>query len=304
MVCEKITCQQCGFEVESGTRFCPECGTKITKPAPVCKACGETLSETEKFCHNCGARVQPDKVEEQPREEIAIPAAPKAVEAPVSPKKAKKPVTVSLIIKKSVALLLSILLMVFAFLPTLTISFDPEDLYSGLDLGDNVYVDLTAIDAIILYSDSLQSLDYEELYDSDLGEEYDDIIDDLSQFVQVEEDLESLDKEDKKDVAELLSKLYYVALRMQAQNEEFDAPSSALVSVIVAVVLFAACLAFFILATLDLVFTVLGHEKPVLWKCSASLLSAIFLIFVRNQRSIFVILKISSVVRLPRRIAS
>ena len=49
-----MDCIRCGYENESGARFCANCGSELQQS---CKVCGAAISPDAKFCNQCGAPV-------------------------------------------------------------------------------------------------------------------------------------------------------------------------------------------------------------------------------------------------------
>jgi hypothetical protein len=59
------TCQQCGVELASDSKFCDQCGAPVTAPQAACLQCGADLTPAAKFCGECGAAVVAGDVAQQ-----------------------------------------------------------------------------------------------------------------------------------------------------------------------------------------------------------------------------------------------
>lgn len=237
-VCDEILCEGCGSVLMPEQAFCSVCGRKRPAARPVhvpCKECGEILTPEQTFCPSCGAK--------RPR-----------VKARVNPTDVKKRVLAW--IKHSLALSLSILLLIFAFLPVATVSFS-ESGYEG-ELG------VTPIDNVVFCFDAMQMLDEEELLESKLVEKIGEIVGNFG----LGEELLDIDEDDLGEATKL-------ALRLYLKSEETPfVPQYALSGLLcLGYVLFAVAL--FAVTVTDFIFFAVGREKRKLWRSVLVMLAAI-----------------------------
>lgn len=192
------TCQHCSRDIPESAVFCPYCGNRYVDPATVCSHCGTTVIPGASFCPTCGN--------------------------PVERIKEKKPVAINFVkvgalIKASIVLALCILMLVMAFLPTYTLTY--EDMVGktaadqmeneGLD-PDTPIIRMGTVQHITLMFDSLRFLDAEELKDTKLYERAEDLIEEMGSYPDFSDD----------DTARAFSELMYVMSRLGAMYDGED----------------------------------------------------------------------------------
>ncbi len=156
------------------TKFCMSCGTKLPIEARFCSACGarQELFEDSKAEESVEQPIlEAESLEYAPIDDSAAEQEFSTNTVPQgnwTPEKEKRESAASLRgvlnwVSCGLALLLSVVMLVMAFLPITTYR-------SKIPLGDmeGVEVSYSIIDTMVLFFDSLQSLDEEELQDSEL----------------------------------------------------------------------------------------------------------------------------------------
>ncbi len=254
-----MQCEKCKAELTDEQNFCPMCGEAVVKDTEekpdessiphekqsriVCEACGTESAPDAVFCSVCGTRFEKRA---NPRSNNTHDSC-KKVRAP----KSKSVLSVREIVKKSIVSLVSLLILIFAFLPVVTLNFKVDSTYTKVNSFD---VKLTAFDCIGMCFDSMKSMDSDELRDSDYYDEILNITEDLS---------DDLDSDELKEACGKLT-FYTIKMFLSGKNAKFRVVY--LISAVLALALVLLALATFVLSVIDLILFVLRKEITVLSK--------------------------------------
>ncbi|MBQ8288779.1 MAG: zinc ribbon domain-containing protein [Clostridia bacterium] len=189
-------CASCGATLSDGQKFCLMCGTEYAPARKrFCRGCGSELVMNAPFCAVCGTP--------------ALASAPAVTPVrPAAPKR-KKSFGFSIVdlVKRSSVLLLSVLLLISVFFPVLN---------TDVELDDDITLTLeySAFDGVLFFIDSFDSIEVNDLEDTDLAEELMDEYEDLAdKYADDWEDGDDLDK---------FSPLVKKGIRLVLQSELID----------------------------------------------------------------------------------
>lgn len=200
----------------------PACG--------VCPVCGRTNPENANYCMHCGADMK-GGVKAEPKKERSR--------------------FLSLAFFRNCALLLiSILLVVFAFLPLVKYPYIADPAYKGITIRFNM------IDSVVFFFDSMHRETEEELKDSALAEK----LVDLQAQIQSESALNNgaITPHLKKLIQETVKTMARIGLR----SEETSVSIAGLVATVCAILYMMICAALLTLSTLNLILFLLGSPAP------------------------------------------
>ncbi|MBR7182267.1 MAG: zinc ribbon domain-containing protein [Clostridia bacterium] len=241
-----------------------------------CLYCGASLPEGARFCFSCGkAQEMSEAQEATPASEVATPpaapaaetavphCAPAPVARPVQPKR-KRPVLPWL--KAAVLLLFATLMLVMAFLPIVTLKTSYW--------GEKLEVSLTPIDTVVFCFDSFANMPFEDVEDSALSQEGEEL------FEEAEEAFETLEDDgyNKLTPAErrMVQKVVMLSMRLLYQLEDTAVAPIFYLMAVLALLYLALCVALFVVALLHLLGSVgvLGF-KTKLEKATSLLFCAV-----------------------------
>ena len=162
-----MNCLKCNKEIQEDYNLCPYCGTKVIKNGILCPHCNEVVDGSFEVCSNCGKRFDGKKIcwncgivvendfnfcpkcacnlNSQPQKEEKKVVKPKVVAAPVK-KKATKKVSISAckgklniidLVKRSVVLVLAIIIFAFSFTNIFKMDFFGE--ISPINVGVSTF---------------------------------------------------------------------------------------------------------------------------------------------------------------------
>lgn len=239
-----------------------------------CINCEREIPSDSSFCLYCGSKQSADEFAETKacvtEEESHITAAEitqPLIQAETTPK-AKKGVRVISIIRNSIIMAVSILLLVASFLPIS--NNDLEDFSEALGQGTlfddaDVSLGFNVFQYATLFFDSFKDSDDA----ADLYEELTEIIEDFKDYD--ERDFENLSSKEKSS----LNKMYFIFLRMAVM--QMDTPPVSLVCVLTfSIANIIVALALFVVAFLNLLttFNIIRRGKSQLYKWTVGLLTA------------------------------
>ena len=269
-----MQCKKCNAELTDEQRFCSYCGEAVNKCSaedgdkeqenylsdknekirPVfCRACGVELTPEAAFCSACGVRVDKRAVT---REKCFKDISEKA-----SDSRLKKGGLVREIIKKSTVVFVSLLLLIFSFLPVATHTLEPYTYNLEHDAYD---VRLNAFDYIVLCFDAMYSMDADDIEESDAYDEYLEWVDVLR-----DDDL------DDDELEEAYSNVIYYQLKLMLANENANFRFVYLLSAVFALALVLMALAVFVLSVLDLILFLTKKNFVILGKLVKNFLAII-----------------------------
>ena len=192
---DEIVCPRCNFANKAEAKFCQSCGglieIKVEEPQEVveekeevlentCPNCNATCQEGAKFCKSCGASLENEakKKEEAEKKKEAEAKEKEARGERMKKAKASKPYA---IVKSSIILFLSFILLACAFMPVVSYKFD-EDIIENL--SSTIEVELTPLENITFLFDSMKEYDEEGVKYDDLYEDYEDISGELEDIIR------------------------------------------------------------------------------------------------------------------------
>lgn len=251
-------CPACQTSCPADATFCFACGTKLPTAA-FCAKCGARRMGNAVFCHACGTKYDDISASPAPSAAPAPAAASKTIyKAPqLAPKKARKH-TVSEWIRSFVLLFVALTLAVFAFCPIAKITYSA----STADMLADIRI--SPVENIVYFFDALKSEDEDDLEDSDLYDEHDDILDDI------------LEHDDDDIPEDLIEDFIKTAIRLGLQHEDLHATTALTLSALLSLIYLLLCIALAVMAILNLVFFLVGKKGGVsLFRASVLLLALI-----------------------------
>ena len=210
-------------------KFCIYCGTRLTADAV--------------FCSNCG-RQQP-MVQEQAAQNPASMPMNTPILTPAIQKPPKKPsrFRISDIIRNSVLILVSLVMLILAFCPVVRATVKCQDY--------ELHVNVSAVNQITLLFDSMMEVEDEDFERTRMYKEYLELLDKYDSYLRFS------DREIKENSAidKDLSKFCFLWMRLNARHEDFSAPAVYYVAALASVVYIVNAIALFVLSILNLITT-------------------------------------------------
>ena len=232
-----------------------------------CISCGTQIPDESLFCLSCGAKQEATEVKEAadttPIAEVEETV--ETAEAPVKEApKAKFPIFS--VVRNSFILLVALVLLIGAFMPISRIPMEGfvEDV-EDLDVG------VTTVQQIVLIFDSFKNLDYFDLMETDLYEDYLDFVEEFEEYD--EDDLKDLSSSERRKIDDG----YFLVLRLAMQSEDVTPQSSLVLSAIFGVLYIVFAIVFFVFALINLFATlglVVKYNKQSLHKKTLGMLTA------------------------------
>ena len=237
-----------------------------------CIFCGAPIAKEAVFCAECGKRqiaVDEAPVEQSQNIHTEAPTSYQAphTEAP-KPKRKLASFPLAKVIRNSVLLLVSLIMLVRAFCPLFT--YNQELLYQEVEVG------YSASDGIILLFDSFANLDEEEIKETDLHERYKELY--SKNFWKIFRSEEELTDSEEKTMRQLV----LLAKRLDVKADTFAPTASFYAFTILSLVYILNAIALFAFALFNLLASLgrLGNsEKPMLkWTVRALSLTPVTMI--------------------------
>ena len=253
-------------------KLCGKCGNSAPDEALFCSACGAQLSEYD----GDAEEVRRDE-EAQARPAESAPVAEAWVEPKVNKRTVRLPV-VSLV-RNFVIMAVAIVMMIGAFMPFSAVR--SKDLSGGmlgilrdsemLDEMDDMNFTITTVDAIALLFDSTVDLELQDLEDSAVYEQLEELSEELEYLD--EDDLEHLSAKEKRTFKEL----YRLTLRLMMQLDYISPTAGIFASAILGVLYMALCAALIVFSLLNLLasFGLFGNSRAKIYKTTLALLTAV-----------------------------
>ena len=227
-------------------KFCIYCGTKLTSDAVFCSNCGRQQPMAERQ-----AAPQPENM---PRPTSVIPKPPR------KPRRFR----ISDIIRNSILIIVSLVMLILAFCPILQARVEYHDY--------ELRVNMSAVDQITLLFDSFMEIEEEDFERTGMYKEYLAFADECSSFFYFLDEIKTnsvLGKE--------LGKLCFLWMRLNARHEDFSAPAVYYVAAIASVVYIVNAIALFVFSVLNLLtaLKVIKDEKRRIFKWTVRTLTII-----------------------------
>ncbi len=231
-----------------------------------CIVCGATLDYSDGRCRSCGALIE----KENP-----------AVKKSKCHKKLFENAKAAFIVKNALTLVLSLILLISAFLPIYNITLDISELTQNTISRGEIKIEITAIDAVVFWLDSFTALDAEELNDSELYEEIELLTEELTHNIyNSAENTQKikLTENQEKELSKILKKYMHLIM----QSEETTTAGYMTSAVIMTFIHIGLCIALFVVALVGFVKLSLG-KKALFFPCLRIMLfvpiSAVLLCF-------------------------
>lgn len=225
---EKRICRNCAAENEQNAKFCIECGAKLILDE--CPQCSAPVLQNAKFCSQCGYNLQESHGEK-----------PQAIKEPKEQAPAKKLTKSDIkgsraysIVKSSLFLLISALVLLFSFLPIL--SYEIDETY-GLDRDNTIKITFTPIENTIFLFDSIIENDEEDMELDSFYDKYEDALEEIEDIGYKD----TLSAKDKKAVA----KFAKLTARLALRSDTVSFSPQFLVLALVSILYMAFALSFF-----------------------------------------------------------
>lgn len=214
-----------------------------------CYNCGQKLPKIAKFCINCGANQNLIKEEQTQThqttnvvnqstqiDEVSLETINVVEDEVISikrPAKRVKSISIFNIISKSILLLLSLLMIIFTFLPNCVAQYQDESI-----------LEINSYQSIVLLFDSFQEKDIKEINESKLKEELMELYEEIDSDV---DDLGDLTIREKR----VLRKISYLALRLTYQSEEAHTTLDLIIFSITSLLYILFAIGFFVVSLLN-----------------------------------------------------
>lgn len=244
------------------SKFCIYCGEQLAVDANFCSSCGKKqVIATDSPSENTeSAYIATETIDAPTSEIFSHPTEPTSTPCDDAPKKAKKKFSVTAIIRNSILLAVAIILFAMSFAPIIKLE----------DKEYSVEMSITAIDEIGFLFDSMKMLDEEDLKDSVLYEQIEDLRDKL--LDEIEENGETTEK-----ATRLISKITLLLYRLGLQSEDYKTSLTEVLPAVVSLVYMLLTLAFLVFASLNFAtsFNCLANAKEKLYSYTIKFLAAI-----------------------------
>lgn len=250
--------------------------------AKFCMNCGTNLPPEAKFCCACGAPQAPVLQPDPTPPPVSAPPSPTSAPdgfvyvgdplpkdefkpfAPAAAPEQKKPSdkrSAIKLVKNALLLALAFVMLIMAFLPV--VGFDIEELLETagfddvldyIDDPDDIELRISPIKAWLLSLDALKELDEEDLLESTLTEDLEDLMNDLP------DELDSKEEEITDEGIEIFNRILWIQLRLSLQGEDADLSPALAAFWVLSTVYILLAVTLFILSLLNL----LSHFAPSL----------------------------------------
>ena len=243
-ITEKNICTFCGAENPENAKFCEQCGKRIDgeKPKKSCPVCNLEYESTVKYCNQCGTPLFEEG-------EKIIKDTPPTYEKPKRKKMTRE--RKYNIVKSSLILFVSVLLLAFSFLPI--VNYEISEI-NGSPISPPASVDLTAIDHIIFLFDSMEELTEEEMEKDEMTKE--------AQSLYVSLMYSSLGSYTglSEDSQEILADLFKLSLRMGFRSDKESVTVTTLYMAVLCLAYMVFTVALFGFALYQFIRVILGKE--------------------------------------------
>ena len=192
-----------------------------------CPACGTECVDYSRFCNICGSSLvaKPAEVEKKPREK-------KISFGKIAP-----------LARGILLLAVALILLVTAFTPILRLDFGEV----SRDL-DGYYYDVSPVETVVIFANSLYNLTDEEIADTRLYDRLQDVVDDLGDALN-QEKFEDLSKQDQRDAKKLIT----LTVRLAVRHEDTVSAPSILLAAILSIAYIALGILAFVFAVINFV---------------------------------------------------
>ncbi len=168
-------------------------------------------------------------------------------------------------LKTLIILVISGILLVSAFLPIVSYSTDE---FEGMDLDETLTINMSPVRNVVLMFDSFANKDNEDIADSDLADEVNDLLKDLEDEIEADYD----DIEISSKGMRMISKMVYLELRMGLQSEDNAMRIPFIISSFASLAYIALVIVLFVFALLNFLAYFGGKEvnikKTVMFLCA------------------------------------
>ncbi len=257
---EKRICQDCGKENENSAKFCMECGARLTPNK--CPNCKSEVAQGAKFCTLCGCNLQKSqepKIYKEPKPQQKMK---RLTKAEVKESRAYA------IIKSSLFLLISALVLLFSFLPILTFEFDDE---FGFDRDNTIKVSFTPIENTMFLFDSIIENDEEDMELDSFYDKYEDALDEVKEI----KNSNGLSAKDKKAI----TKFAKLTVRLGLRSDSISLSPQFIVLALFSVLYMAFALTFFGMSLCQFIRTLMNRVPNYKLLQSALCLAPFVIIF-------------------------
>lgn len=219
----------------------------MTDQKQICDVCKSLNEENAKFCAMCGASLSKEN------ESVVI------VKKKRKKKEGANKYPIRILLRNCALLLISLLLVVFTFLPVYKVEVPIEK--------ETVSVRYSLFDTFSHFIASQREWDKEDIEDSELREEM------LEESEELYEDLDFEDFRLTRRQERKVEKIAKRAVLLALSNENATASAALIISFALCVVFFLLCIAVFVLALLNFIFFLL--QKGNVFRVTVILISAL-----------------------------
>ncbi len=233
-----------------------------------CYSCGNKLPQEALFCPSCGAKQAVDIISEQPDTAPAETVMSDTAENPQSGNKKTviKKEFIPNIIRSSILLLFSIVILIMSFLPVFSVK-------QALSPEVSLEVKVSALDGVAFLFDSLYELDSYDLEDTSIAEDIDDLSDEMADEDVDYQDEDSITRAFKK----YFSKFTILTARLLLRSEEFDTHLNLVILAVTCLIyiIFAVLLVLFATFSFICSFGIMANKKKSFDRLALGFLAAI-----------------------------
>ena len=264
---ERKFCFHCGAQLPAEARFCFQCGTK------------QQLDFAPSIPNEDAKRAGEEVILQEEPASCAVDASllderEKASSGKAFVKEKREPKGFALA-RSIIGLAISVLMLIMAFFPVFKVRVEQQNI--------EVPVTLSTIDNMILFIDSFQYLEIDELIDTRLSEDARELSEDLSKEIQrlIEKEgfsLQSLEYDDLSGYAkDLMNRAAILGMRLACQSEEFIPSPMFIIVAVLSLLYILACVAAVVASVVYLlsVVGVLKKQSSSVSKITVALLCAV-----------------------------
>ena len=256
-----------------------------------CIYCAESIHEDAVFCHACGKRQPESDVPLQNEMSVTEAEISNQNEKSVSNKsKADKKDFIITLIRNSVLLLVAITVFALSFAPIFSLKTQNSFSDDSFVLDFDYKVNFSAIDGIVFLFDSFHSLDEEDITDSRLFEDMEELSEEfLDEDLDIDIDLD--------DYSEIFSKYSKIALRLYLQSEDCDTNLSNILIAIISLLYLLFAVAFLTVSIFNFrkTFGKIASKNERIYRATITMLATVPSLVFILYGSFFVFAKIPNI---------
>lgn len=250
------------------SKFCMYCGSQLVDDAKFCSTCGKKQSqfEVDERIDNTSSTDVAEQINDISTIEVAHPSivnngnssvfSPE--ESSQTSKKSKRNLSASIIVRNSILLAAALVLFVLSFAP----------IYKERD--EDFTIQFSPLNQIVFLFDSLKSESEEDLKESALSEEIQDLLEEV--YEETDEDGELTARGER-----LQNKFFILVYRLTVQSEDYQTGLIDIIPAIASIIYILLTLAFLVLASLNFAssFGLMNKSRAKIYSYTVKMLATI-----------------------------